>query len=446
MPYAPVETDSSVMDGFHWRDEYRFTFFDEKCYTPTIAADGNELHVGFGIRNPASGWTEVYYIGSASQGLSWNDSLLMSDLTGANAASGPTVCVSGSLVFLGWFDGGTLVYPRDVRFRKSYDSGSTWSEPIIIQQDVWADYVSYHLRFDSSSDTVFASYARRYADGHWTRLRRSLDQGEVWSEEFIIGKGPEGGPPAIASAGSQIVATIPFGLEVLFHRSSDAGQSWTEEIAISELDGFPSQGPILGADPNGGVYATWFEYKGSVYPTTGWICLARSTDFGQTWDSLKCLSSQPTGVESYIHADSERVCVAWCDERHGSPDTDIYFRMSTDMGGKWSPEMRLDNAPNPSNTPVIDVADSLIHVVWRDQRNMEWALYHKVGGWFVPGDVDKSDEVDIDDIVSLIEYVFLGGGSPEPYWAGDPNCDNSIDIDDVVYLIEYVFQGGPEPC
>jgi hypothetical protein len=62
------------------------------------------------------------------------------------------------------------------------------------------------------------------------------------------------------------------------------------------------------------------------------------------------------------------------------------------------------------------------------------------------GDCDVSGDVDIDDVVYLINYIFAGGPQPEPIESGDADCSDGVDIDDVVYLIEYIFAGGPEPC
>jgi hypothetical protein len=62
------------------------------------------------------------------------------------------------------------------------------------------------------------------------------------------------------------------------------------------------------------------------------------------------------------------------------------------------------------------------------------------------GDCDGSGEIDIDDIIFLINYVFAGGPAPNPLSVGDVNCSSFIDIDDIVYLINYVFGGGPAPC
>lgn len=62
------------------------------------------------------------------------------------------------------------------------------------------------------------------------------------------------------------------------------------------------------------------------------------------------------------------------------------------------------------------------------------------------GDADGSEEIDIDDVVYLINYIFAGGPEPAPYEAGDADCSSGVDIDDAVYLISYIFSSGNEPC
>lgn len=62
------------------------------------------------------------------------------------------------------------------------------------------------------------------------------------------------------------------------------------------------------------------------------------------------------------------------------------------------------------------------------------------------GDVNGSTEVDIDDIVYIVGYIFMGGPAPDPVWTGDVNCSGGTDIDDAVYLISFIFAGGPAPC
>jgi hypothetical protein len=65
---------------------------------------------------------------------------------------------------------------------------------------------------------------------------------------------------------------------------------------------------------------------------------------------------------------------------------------------------------------------------------------------YVCGDADASEGVDIDDVVYLINYIFLSGPEPSPFESGDADCSGAVDIDDVVWLIAYIFSEGKAPC
>jgi hypothetical protein len=64
---------------------------------------------------------------------------------------------------------------------------------------------------------------------------------------------------------------------------------------------------------------------------------------------------------------------------------------------------------------------------------------------FLIGDANGDGVIDVADVMYLINYLFIGGSSPDPLEAGDANCDGEIDIADVMYLINYLFIGGSPP-
>ena len=68
-----------------------------------------------------------------------------------------------------------------------------------------------------------------------------------------------------------------------------------------------------------------------------------------------------------------------------------------------------------------------------------------VEGSFTRGDVNLDGEIDVEDIVYLINYLFAEGPEPKPRESGDVNCDGLVNIVDVIYLINYLFMGGPPP-
>ncbi len=65
------------------------------------------------------------------------------------------------------------------------------------------------------------------------------------------------------------------------------------------------------------------------------------------------------------------------------------------------------------------------------------------------GDVNNSGDwpPDISDMVYMVDYMFVGGPPPDPFWLADmADCNGDIDISDLVYLVDFMFLGGPEPC
>ena len=61
------------------------------------------------------------------------------------------------------------------------------------------------------------------------------------------------------------------------------------------------------------------------------------------------------------------------------------------------------------------------------------------------GDTNRDGMIDLEDVVYLINYLYINGSAPEPLEAGNANCDELVDLEDVVYLINYVLKEGPPP-
>jgi hypothetical protein len=64
----------------------------------------------------------------------------------------------------------------------------------------------------------------------------------------------------------------------------------------------------------------------------------------------------------------------------------------------------------------------------------------------IMGDANGNGDIDIQDIIFIIAYKYLGGGEPIPsYKVADVNADGTVNIFDIVYLLCYLFMNGPEP-
>jgi len=65
---------------------------------------------------------------------------------------------------------------------------------------------------------------------------------------------------------------------------------------------------------------------------------------------------------------------------------------------------------------------------------------------YMRGDANGDGWINVNDVVYLINYLFVDGPPPVPSEeAGDANCDGSVNVSDVVYLINFLFVGGPSP-
>ncbi len=64
---------------------------------------------------------------------------------------------------------------------------------------------------------------------------------------------------------------------------------------------------------------------------------------------------------------------------------------------------------------------------------------------YVRGDMNNDGNIDLSDVFTAEDYLFLGGPTPDCLVALDANADTSIDIADLIYLLSYMFIGGDDP-
>ena len=71
-----------------------------------------------------------------------------------------------------------------------------------------------------------------------------------------------------------------------------------------------------------------------------------------------------------VGAAGDTVHVVWTDSRDGNDE--IYYKRSTDDGATWGSDQRLTNAAQRSWCPSVAVAGAKVHVVWEDNRDVDW--------------------------------------------------------------------------
>jgi len=106
-------------------------------------------------------------------------------------------------------------------------------------------------------------------------------------------------------------------------------------------------------------------------------------------------------------------------------------------------DLSLENIPTEFQGVSVPWPGGDVPVI----TEVEYAVH--ISPWDYRGDVNGDGKVNVNDVVYLINYLFVAG-SPPPVptkWEGDVNCDGKVDVTDVVYLINYLFVvGSPPPC
>ena len=205
---------------------------------------------------------------------------------------------------------------------------------------------------------------------------------------------------------------------ILFARSADGGKTWSSEASLSQLEGDcldddqTTEGAVPAIGPNGEIYVAW-AYNNKIY-------FDRSVDAGKTWLATdKVVADQPGGwtfdIPGIYRANGlpitatdlsngpnrGTIYVNWCDQRHGTNDTDVFLAKSSDGGNTWSAQIRVNNDGAGNHQfftwLAVDPVTGYLYMVFYDRRNHEgdatdvYLAYSKDGGkTFVNAKISQS--------------------------------------------------------
>jgi len=158
--------------------------------------------------------------------------------------------------------------------------------------------------------------------------------------------------------------------EIYYKRSFDGGNSWSQDIRLTNDPNLSMQPSISGFGSN--IHLVWLDTRDGNWE----IYYKNSSDGGNSWLIDKRLTNNPSySYSPCISVSSSNIHVIWVDERDGNEE--IYYKKSNDGGNTWSNDFRLTNNPNTSTNPSIWSDGSNIHVVWQDNRDGNWEIYYK---------------------------------------------------------------------
>jgi hypothetical protein len=177
---------------------------------------------------------------------------------------------------------------------------------------------------------------------------------------------------------------------ILFTKSTDRGESWTDPLPISQKEGNcldgdqTTEGAVPAVSHDGNLYVAWC-YDEKIY-------FDKSLDQGETWLSEDVVvSDQPGGWDYKIpgitrcngmtitEVDQSNgphqgtIYINWSDQRNGENDTDIWLAKSTNQGKSWSAPKRVNDDPAGKHQFFtwmdVDPITGYIYIVFYDRRD-----------------------------------------------------------------------------
>jgi PKD repeat protein len=357
-----------------WEPDVRLTNdpFSSFNYGQYIASSGDTVHVVW--YDDRDGNYEIYYKRSLDGGSTWGEDIRLTNrpYSSKNAA----IALSGSVVHVQWnddSDGNTEVY-----YKRSTDGGNSWGEDTRI---TYTPGLSSSASISVSGSNVHLSYHDN-SDGNWEiYYKRSTDGGLTWDPDIRLTDDPS------TSLNPTICATGPVlhvvwddyrdgNKEIYYKRSTDNGQSWGEDIRLTNnaYHSWVAWVCASGSD----VYVVWDDDRDDNHE----IYFKRSTDEGLTWGADTRLTNND-GESQFpkLAVSGTGLFVVWVDDSDGNQE--IYYKHSPDKGITWEPDERLTNNNNVSNYPFLAISDCSVHVIWYDFRDGNYEIYYKRNptGW-----------------------------------------------------------------
>jgi peroxiredoxin len=326
----------------------------------------------------------------------------------------------GALYVVGRIVPGRRFPASALRFVKSDDGGRTWSPPATVTDDssaaLGADFGShnFHALHASPTGTFHVAWLDGRAGKSAVYTTHSTDGGVTWAPNVRVvpltapmteacpccrtaiasdsaGRvylawraviptvsvaAPSGAPAAPGRTPSPPQGhaehgggSIPTIRDVVVARSDDWGRTWQAPIRVHAddwiFDGCPHAGPSLAVDQRGTVHIAWWTGK----PGTAGVWYAQSSDAAKQFTNVQPLgiaeASQPAHVQLAIQHDV--VHVTWDDGTRQVPQ--IVLRTSRDGGRRFDPAVEVSAAGAAAGFPVMSVgpdADEL-HIAWSEQ-------------------------------------------------------------------------------
>lgn len=287
----------------------------------------------------------------------------------------------------------------------SSDSGRTWTQTqVSCPYGIWGD----PILVSDANGIFYYFHLTNPSEGTWIdRLvcQRSMDGGKTWTSGVAFGlngkkKQDKEGVAVHPKTGELFVTWTQFDAYgsknpldssvILFSKSADRGESWSEPKRISFFAGdcLDSSNTVEGAIPalgeNGEVFVSWSGPKGIVFQKSldggnSWLPMEKTVVPGHSWTFDVPGIYRCNGLPQTLYSRGQKkISILYADQSKGKLDTDVWLVSSSDGGETWNKPNRVNqDAPGKHqffSWGALDETTGKLWVVYYDRRNYTNAL------------------------------------------------------------------------
>ncbi len=259
----------------------------------------------------------------------------------------------------------------DVRFSMSENQGESWATP----QTVYSafDYGATYPVIAVSGQEVMIFYFRNTSGDSQIFMVKSDDGGQSFGDEQQVTNASNNTqtPQVIAEDGVIYLAyeqrDDDYNYQIAFMKSTDAGDSWTEPVFLSDTES-PSRWCSIDA-ADGSVYVIYNDETGEEYDDLD-VFFTKSDDEGASWSEPENISNnQEYNARMKIKVLDDMAYVVSSTNAGVQPDIRLYW--SEDLGSTWlEPVDITDNSGNTARPDLFlgqnAVNDHRLYVVYSD--------------------------------------------------------------------------------
>ena len=285
----------------------------------------------------------------------------------------PQISSSSNSVYVVWQEsvGNYASKNYDIFFMKSNDGGDTFGDPVNLSNNPG---FSEHPQIASVGDNIYIAWVDDSSGERKVMFSKSPDSGKTFSEIIVVDQNTIGPHHAELAAKGKNVYIVWNGFDteinnkVLFSKSDDEGETFGElrEIGKADAETYPK----IAANADG-YYITWDKKMDKDTE----ILFIKGQGYNSAYNDTNPRKLNTQGIdggESQVAAFTDRALVSWTsnlpvDKKY------VYIKSSENNGNDFGSTILISSI-NSSNVENMIINDT-IYVAWQDDINGNQDIY-----------------------------------------------------------------------